>query len=86
MAYIRFLGGSTVVPVSESVGVHRVILAVTDEFGRYTCSYDFDFKVNVATDESGTASKKVTGSIVFFSTCSFYQQQLMKIMNTLRDP
>ena len=51
------------VPVRESVGVQTVYLAITDELGRFTCSYNFDFNVNVATDESGTASKKVTGSI-----------------------
>ena len=62
MAYIRFLGGTDQVPVSESVGVHRVVLAVTDEFGRFTCSCDFEFRVNVAT-ESGTASKEVAGFI-----------------------
>ena len=63
-AYIRFLGGSAQVPVNENVGVQTVYLAVTDEHGRFTCSYDFEFRVNVATDESGTASKKVAGSIV----------------------
>ena len=85
VAYIRFLGGSAVVPVRESVGVQRVFLAVTDEFGRFICSYDFEFRVNVATDESGTASKKVACSIVFILV-SFYLQQLIKIMNTSRDP
>ena len=73
------------VPVRESVGVQIVYLAVTDEFGRSICSYDFEFRVNVATDESGTASKKVAGSIVFILV-SFYLQQLIKIMNTSRNP
>ena len=64
MAYIRFLGGRAQVPVSEDVGVQTVYLAVTDEHGQFTCSYDFEFRVNVATDQSGTASEKVAGFIV----------------------
>ena len=63
MAYIRFLNGTAQVPVSEDVGVQTVYLAVTDEHGQFTCSYDFEFNVNVATDESGTASMIVAGSI-----------------------
>ena len=72
------------VPVRESVGVQRVYLAVTDEFGRTACSYDFEFKVNVATDESGTASKKVAGSIV--SVLFLYQLLLPSAINEDYEP
>jgi hypothetical protein len=61
VAYIRFINNTDVV-INEGGGSVLLLLAVTDEDGLMTCSYEFDFSVTVLTRQGTAGLWEICGS------------------------